>query len=79
MRDKLCRYIEQQMREHGDEVTVGYHDDLVELGLDSIGFLRLVDFIENEMGIRIPPADVTIDRFVSVESIVIYLDTEVSS
>lgn len=41
--------------------------------LDSIGLIRLIAFLEEEYGVRVPPEDVTIDRFRSVSAMVHYL------
>jgi acyl carrier protein len=50
-------------------------DDLLTSGLlDSLGVMQLVWFIEREFEIQVPPEDVTIDNFQSVDCIVEYLD-----
>ena len=73
MKETLKQHIEEQLREQGDEVELGFDDDLVVVGLDSIGFLRLIDFIEQEFALRIPPAEVTIERFGTLSNIADYL------
>lgn len=53
--------------------TVAEDDDLLLSGLvDSIGVMRLVAFLEEAAGIRIPPEDVTIEHFMSVAAIARY-------
>lgn len=50
-------------------------DDLLSTELiDSMGVMRLVAFIEEKSGKKIPPEDVTIENFLSVDSICAYLD-----
>ncbi len=41
--------------------------------LDSLGVMRLVEFIESETGVRIPPQDVTLENFHSISAIAGYL------
>jgi acyl carrier protein len=73
MEATLTQFIEQQFRDQGDEVTLEAGDDLVLLGFDSIAYVRLVAFIKDEFGIRVPDSDVTVEQFGSVENIVAYL------
>ena len=74
MREVLRQYIEGELRAQGDLVSIDDDDDLVMVGLDSIGFVRLVDFIENTAGLRIPPESVTIENFGTVGRITRYLE-----
>lgn len=49
-------------------------DDLLLSGLiDSIGVMSLLAFIETELGVRVPPQDVTIEHFASVRAMSDYL------
>jgi acyl carrier protein len=70
---ELTAYIEHQLRDQGDEVEVRPDDDLVMLGLDSIAFVRLLAFIDDRYGLRVPDVDVTIDRFGTVAAMTAYL------
>lgn len=74
MRDALRRYLEEEILESGDDGTLGDDDDLLLSGLvDSIGLMRLIGFIEESTALRIPPEDVTIERFRSIASIADYV------
>ena len=70
---ELTAYIERQLREQGDDIDVGPDDDLVMAGLDSIAYVRLLAFLDERWGVRVPDVDVTIERFGSVAAIVGYL------
>lgn len=70
----LKLHVEAHFREMGDEVEVESDDDLVEIGFDSIGYVRLLDFIQSRFGIRVPDADVTVERFGSIAGISNYLE-----
>ena len=69
----LTDYIEAQLQMQGDDIRVTADDDLVELGLDSIAYVRLIGFIRHTYDVEIPPLDVTPDRFGTVNSISGYL------
>ncbi len=75
----LKSYIEQQFRAQGDDVEVGLEDDLTLLGLDSIAYVRLVAFVEQEFDLVVPESHVTLDQFGSVANIVDYLRTRKAS
>ena len=69
MKQELRTYIENELRSQGDDLAVADDDDLVIAGLDSIGFVRLVDFIEQLTDVRIPPETVTLENFGTIERI----------
>lgn len=49
-------------------------DDLLSTEtIDSMGVMRLIGFIEEKFGIKVPAEDVTIDHFLSVDTICDYL------
>ena len=62
-----------------EEVSAGFEPvepgtDLMMTGLvDSLGVVLIVDWLENGLGIRIDPADVVLENFVSVDSMVAYV------
>lgn len=48
----------------GESVPIGDDDELLADGIiDSIGVVRLVGFIENELGVVVPPEDVIVENF----------------
>ena len=50
-------------------------DDLLLSGLlDSMSVMRLVIHLETTFGVKIPPQDVVIENFTSVDTIVAYLE-----
>ena len=70
---KIKHYIETQIVASRD-VKIGDDDDLLLSNtLDSLGVMRLVEFIENLLDIKIPPEDITIDNFQSVATIKTYI------
>jgi acyl carrier protein len=54
--------------------TIAADDDLLTSGLvDSMGIMSLVFFLEQRYGVQIPPGDVTIEHFGTLQSIERYL------
>ncbi|MEO1064381.1 MAG: acyl carrier protein [Actinomycetota bacterium] len=56
-----------------DEPITPETDLLLTGAVDSLGVIRIVDWIEERMGIEIDPADVILEHFISVEAMVAYL------
>ena len=55
-------------------------DDLLLTGLiDSLGVMRLINYLEQQYTIKIPPEDVTIENFTNIDVINSYLKRRVST
>ena len=53
---------------------VGPDDQLLMDGIvDSVGVMRLVAFIEEQLGIKVPPTDFTIENFGTLRDLTSYL------
>ena len=76
MEQAIIEYIEGELRDVGEEVELHPDDDLVLIGFDSVAYVRLVAFIKNRYGIRVPDADVTVGNFGTVAAIVGYLEAK---
>ena len=73
--DRLRNYIRDELMEPGGDTLLQDDDDLLTSAiLDSMGIMSLVAFIEDELSIRVPPEDVTIETFQTVTKIAAYLD-----
>ena len=74
MKDTLKEYIEQELIGDRGAATLGDDDNLLGSGLvDSVGMMTLVLFIEDTFAVTVPPEDVTIEHFMSVNTIDAYL------
>jgi acyl carrier protein len=74
MKDALRRYIANNLMD-ADDTALSDDANLLGDGLiDSIGIMSLLTFIENEFDVRVPPEDVTIEHFASVNTIHAYLE-----
>jgi acyl carrier protein len=72
MRERLKRYIGEQLLGNG-HVPLGVEDDLLEIGVDSVGMMTLVLFIEREWQVNVPPEDVVLENFQSIAAIERYI------
>lgn len=68
----LLAYISSELLDETDGIADD--DNLLADGMvDSLGMLRLMDYIEQTFGITVPPEDFTIEHFRTVERLVAYL------
>ncbi|NER13675.1 acyl carrier protein [Leptobacterium flavescens] len=76
----LINYISGELIGGSEDVAINADDDLLGSGLvDSLGMMKLVLFIENEFQLKIPPEDMTIENFMTVECISNYLETRIQN
>ena len=58
-------------------LSISDDDDLLGSGIiDSMGIMKLVAFIENEADVKIPPGEMVIENFKSLNAIEQYLKTK---
>ncbi len=73
MQKELHDFITQELL--NGEHDLGDDDDLLADGLiDSLAAMRLVGFVDETLGIAIPPEDFTINNFRSVRRLNAYLE-----
>ena len=73
MKDTLQKFICEDLLSGRKEV--GLDDNLLLDGIvDSVGMMRLVSYIEERTGSKIPPQDLTIDHFGSINALAAYLE-----
>lgn len=74
MKATLKSYIERELLSDRGGVALRDEDNLLGSGLvDSMGMMSLVLFIEDEFDVVVPPEDVVIENFLSVDAISAYL------
>jgi acyl carrier protein len=72
IRETLRRYISEELLE--DDAPVDDDENLLADGMvDSLGMLRLVGFIEESYGFRVPPDAFTIEHFRTIATLDAYL------
>ena len=73
MQDRILSYINDDLLMDQD-ARVGPEDELLlDNLLDSMDVVRLVTFIDVELGLEVPPEDITIDNFRTAGAIAGYL------
>jgi acyl carrier protein len=68
IKEDLLEFVNGELLNHQAKVTA--EDELLMSGLiDSLGVMRLVAHVEEAHGLRIPPEDITIEHFSTIDSI----------
>jgi acyl carrier protein len=71
---ELKDFILKELLDKDDLDELDDDQDLLISGLvDSLGVVRMVNFIEQSMDIHVPPEDVTLENFQTVQNITNYL------
>ena len=72
MKEKINTFIREHLLESDFELKM--EDDLLNTGLvDSIGVVKLIEYIEREFDVSVPPDDMVIENFISINAIEKYL------
>lgn len=73
MTSELITYLKREIL-NNEEEELFPKDDLLGSGLvDSMGMMKFIGFIEEHYAITIPPQDMVIENFMSVEAIANYI------
>ncbi|MGI9287861.1 MAG: acyl carrier protein [Pseudomonadales bacterium] len=71
--DHLINFIVEQLLDHEQKIVAD--DELLVSGLlDSLAIVQLVEFIEGKFKVSVPPEDLRVENFASVNTIVEYLN-----
>lgn len=74
MKETIINYIIEELHGGADDLEITPEDDLLGSGLlESMGMMRLIQFIEEKYDFRVPPQDMTIENFMTVEAMVNYI------
>lgn len=77
MDEQLINYIKEELNSGAENLEISAQDDLLGSGLvESMGMMKIIGFIENEFSISVPPKDMTIENFMTVEAMVNYISTQ---
>ena len=78
MKSEILAYIQEEILD--GELAIDAGEDLLNSGfVDSMGFVRLVGFLEEQFGVEVPPEDMTIEHFQSVNVMVAYLEAKLKA
>jgi acyl carrier protein len=73
--DEIRQYIQRELLLDETAVIEPDQDLLLSETLDSLSVTRLVQHLESQLGVTIPPEDVTLENFSSLQAIHAYLGT----
>ena len=77
MNETIINFIIQEMHGGAEDLDIMPEDDLLGSGLvESMGMMRLVQFIEETYDLKVPPQDMTIENFMTVEAMVNYIQSK---
>lgn len=75
MKDRIAEYIQKDLLQEPTDAGLDTDENLLGSGiLDSVGMMSLVVFIETDLGVAVPPEDVTIENFRSIDTIALYVE-----
>lgn len=69
--DVLREWLTRELLDQG--TSRGYDEDLLD-SIDSLGMVRLLDFVESRFNVSVPPQDVTVEQFGTLDAIAGYVD-----
>lgn len=73
--ETILRYISAELLLGQENLDLDASDNILTTGLiDSLGIMRLIAFLEEEYELHVPPEDVTIEHFRTVQKIADYLE-----
>lgn len=74
MQKTILDYIQENLL-NNDDITLSADDDILGSGLvDSLGIMKIIQFIEKKFEVKVPPEDMIIENFISVNAMEIYLN-----
>lgn len=68
---RLLKFVQEEVAVGGIEV-VGETDLLLTGAVDSLGVIRITQWLEDDAGIEVDPADVTLENFQTVDRMINY-------
>jgi acyl carrier protein len=69
MKKKLRQFVFQELIFVADQEQFTDADNLLDAGLDSMGIMRLIMFIENEFGVTLPDEEIDPDNVQSFNTL----------
>ncbi|MDQ6993615.1 MAG: acyl carrier protein [Mariprofundus sp.] len=74
MNDVLKQFVFQELVQVSDPKKFSDDEDLLEAGLDSMGIMRLVVFIEETFGVTLPDDEIEPDNLQSLNRIISWIE-----
>lgn len=78
MKDKISNYIGNEILS-GQDQLIAFDEDLLTSGiLDSLSVMKLITYIEKEFNVQVSPSEMTVDNFITVNAISIFIQKKLS-
>jgi len=73
LKAEIVQYIQTEILQEGDDPITSDEDLLTSGLLDSMAAMRLIGFLEEAFEVKIPPEDMVIEHFMTVDAMESYL------
>ena len=78
MKDNISNYIVNEILS-GQDQLIAFDEDLLTSGiLDSLSVMKLITYIEKEFNVQVSPSEMTVDNFITVNAISIFIQKKLS-
>lgn len=75
---RLLHFVQEEVCLGGIELDLST-DLLLTGAVDSLGVIRITQWLEDETGIVVDPGDVTLDNFQTIDRMLVYVDKQLSA
>ncbi len=77
--EQIIQFILADLLDNADGVTLAADDNLMLGGnIDSLGVIKLVNFLEKQFGVKIRPGEITLKNFKTVNRMVDFIDRKLA-
>jgi acyl carrier protein len=79
MKQEITQFIVEQVLGESPDFDLAGEDDLLGSGLiSSMGVFRIINFLEETYSIKVPPQDMIIENFLTINAIVAYAGRQIA-
>ena len=79
VRGEMRAYIEENFLYRHPGIEVKDNDDLLTLGMDSLGIVKLVEEVQSRYGVTVEDVEITEENFGSIDAISDYVERKRST
>jgi acyl carrier protein len=72
---RLLSFVQDDVCRGGIELTLDT-DLLLTGAVDSLGVIRITQWLEDEAGVEVDPGDVTLENFQTIDRMLVYVDKQ---
>jgi len=77
IKNSLDKFIQDELLDEPYTDLASESDLLTTNLIDSLGWMRVVEYVESVHGFRIPPEDITIENFINLDTLSNYVSRNV--